>query len=1081
MFEVSERKFSMKRKFMTGVLISLYLVTLLGSLQAQETTSAITGAVRDASGAPVPGAAVTVRNLQTAQARSVATDETGNYKVLSLPVGRYEVQVEKEGFQTFVRTGLETVVGQQAVVNIQLQVGEVQQSVTVTAEAPLVNATTTSIAGLVSEQEVKDLPLNGRSWDTLLTLNPGTSNMTGERSLKSAATGPGYNFVVSGNRIDFNNILMNGIEYTGTSAAYTMPGGVSGQLLGVDAVQEFNVLTNTYGAEYGKHSGAQVNVVTMSGTNQFHGDVFEFIRNSALDARNFFSVLSSEPPFKRNQFGGAAGGPIVKDKVFIFGNYEGFRQRLAESYQTGVPDLTARQGLLPNPTTGQLQNIGLAPGIAAFLPLWPLPNGPELLSNTGLPTGAAFFYSNPVQAIREDFGNIRADETLSAKDTLSQIYTVDDGQSLTPQPIPTSQTLITIRSQVASLQETHIFSPSTLSTFRFGFSRSRWESNGEPTLNPPGTSIIPGEPTPNITIGGSLAGSASSAFSAAGAANTGNQFGIVGRNLFTWADDVQISKSKHMISVGAWFQRVQMNTLTPSLPFGTVSFGSLQALLQGQSQGASATFNPAELPQRQLEGAWYVQDVIKLRPNLTVSLGLRHEFNNGWNSPQDMLANYIQGANGILSTQPVIGKSVYTENNAKWLFGPRVGVAWSPLARTAVRAGFGTYYNALDYLQRSFQANPITTPNGILNDAIAIGSSSSLVQFPLQLGANTPGAKPTPGGVQPNIKMATVEQWNLKIEQGITANTLFSVEYIGEHGFHLPVVADVNSVFPTPQANGFTEPFPTTLVRPNNSLAAAKNLLGEGLSSYNALQVAVSHRFSHGLQFRANYTYSKSMDNISVTYAGDSVDTPTVLSASHNLKYDWGPSDFNVTNRVSGNFSYQIPFGSGAAIGGHTSGIVNKVISGWSWNGIVTLQDGTPFSALAGLNRSNDGNTQNPDRASVNPNFTGPVILGNPNEWFNPNAFILQPPGFYGNVGRDTLVGPGLTELDMSLFKSTAITERLRGELRIEAFNLFNTANFGAVSNSVFQSNGTVATGAGLISSTQAAQRELQFGLKLIW
>ena len=314
-----------------GWLLLAWLIFLAGIALAQVTASVV-GTVQDASGAVIPGVAVTVKNLETGAARALVTDDRGYYRALSLPVGRYEMTAEKTGFQTQVRTGINLVIGQEAVVNLRLEVGEVQQAVLVTAEAPIVNTTTASTAGLVGEQQVKDLPLNGRSFDNLIALNPGTSNPTALKGTVGAR-GPGNFFNIAGRRGDENLFLLNGIEYSGSAIVGSTPGGASGQLLGIDAVREFNMQANTYGAQYGKRAGGQVNIVTMSGGNQFHGTLFEFLRNSALDARNFFdrgSVTNQRrlPPFARNNFGASAGGPIRKDKSFVFGNYEGLRQRL---------------------------------------------------------------------------------------------------------------------------------------------------------------------------------------------------------------------------------------------------------------------------------------------------------------------------------------------------------------------------------------------------------------------------------------------------------------------------------------------------------------------------------------------------------------------------------------------------------------------------------------------------------------------------------------------------------------------------------------------------------------------------------
>jgi hypothetical protein len=1050
----------------TGWALALVFLLMSATSNAQQPTGSITGVVQDASGAAVAGATVTVRSVETGQTRTLVANESGNYSALSLPVGEYEIRAEKTGFSPVVRAGVTLVVAQQAVVNITMSVGGIQQAVTVTGEAPLVNTTPASTAGLVDEDQVKDLPLNGRSWDTLLTLNPSSTNFSSNQSPTSTGKGLGFNFSVSGNREDFNIFLMNGIEYTGVSTADVMPGGVSGLLLGVDAVREFNVQQNTYGAEYGKKSGAQVSVVTMSGSNQLHGDVFEFLRNSVFDAENLFTAFGTpNPPFKRNQFGGALGGPIKKDKTFIFGNYEGFRQRLNLSDITFVPDTAVRNG-------------PAAPGIAAYFALWPVQNGPEVGNGTAIAT------SNPLESIREDFGNVRIDQNFSSKDTLTGVYTIDDGNSLVPGSNPLTQTISILRAQVASISETHVFSPSLLNVARFGFSRAKWTLNATPPVTPPGTSFVPGQPVGEISIG-SAGFNAPGAVSVAGT-NGSQQFERIARNLFTYSDDVQLTRGKHLISTGVWIQRVQSNDDAANQRYGLATFSSLAAFLTGKATQIAAVLNPTEIGWRQLAGAWYVQDVISLRSNLTLSLGLRHEFNNGWNSPDGIASNYVLGTAGCspgtaqcLQTQPVLGTSPYTENNAKLLFSPRIGLAWSPFSKTAVHVGFGTYYDQMDYIGSCCDGSPI---GSALNINPSIGSKSAPATFPVQLTPNLPDAKASPAGVQPNLKMPTVEEWTLKIEQGITPNMVFSIAYVGERGFHLPDTVDMNTVTPTATANGsIGAPFPATIVRANNSIANTRYTVSNANSSYNALQVSMTRRFSQSLQFRGNYTWSKSLDNHSSSFlANEGIDGSTTVMIPQNLRNNWGLSTFNPSQQVSGNFSYDLPIGRGRLLGTGVSGAVDKFIGGWSWHGILSVQSGYPFTPLVGSNQSNNGDSRNPDRVSINPNFTGQVITGTATQWFNPLAFSLPLAGTYGNASRGILTGPGLVEFDTSLFKTTAITERIKTEFRAEFFNVVNHPNLGLPVVTTFSSTGVSPT-AGAITYTATTQREIQLGLKLLW
>jgi hypothetical protein len=1072
------------------VLKLLVLAATAGVAWAQESAS-ISGTVTDTTGAVVPHATVKVKNVETGATRTLFTDGVGIYRALSLAVGRYEVKFEKTGFKAVIQKGINLVVGQQAVVNMALDVGAVSEQVTVTTEPSLVNVTPVSTAGLVGEQQVKDLPLNGRSFDNLITLNPSTANTSSYRSTTSTGAGQGNNFSVGGGREDYNIFLLNGVEYTGLSTADVIPGGTSGQLLGVDAVREFNVQQNAYGAEYGKRSGGQVRIVTMSGSNDFHGTLFEFIRNNVLDARNFFDQ-GPTPPFKRNQFGGSAGGPLKKDKTFIFGNYEGFRQRLALSSVAVVPDDNARNGFLPN-SSGVLQNIGLAPGIKPYFALWPEPNGPELLVNN-VPTGAALAFSHPGQKIREDFGNIRLDHNLGNDDTLSGAYTIDDGDNLTPGANPLQQTLTLLRAHVFSLQHTHTFSSSTLNNALIGFSRAKLHLNSAMAVNDPSLVFVPGAAVGQISIGASGLGTLGS-FASAGASG-GQQFEIMARNLFTYADDVQMSRGRHLIRLGAWFQRVQSNDDAADQRNGVASFTDLQSFMLGKARQVVATLNPLEIPWRQWEGAWFVEDSIKLHPKFTLSLGLRQEFNNGWNSPTGQASNFVFGPNGILLTQPVIGESVYANNNAKLLFGPRVGIAWAPFSKTAIHVGFGTYYNQLDYMGSCCDAAPLLP----FNDKVSITGAT----FPLAVTSSAPGAKTAPSGVDPNLKTPTVEQYTLRIEQGIRANTVVSIGYVGSHGYHLLNTVDVNTAIPTILPDGSQQfVFTGTVTKPiappraNPNLSNTRYTLSNANSNYNGAQVDVLHRFSHGLQFRGNYTFSKSLDIHSSSFlANEGIGGSTTVMDPRNLRVDYGPSNFDITHRFTGNFSYQLPIGRGQPFLGGVTGVVDKLVSGWQWNGIAIIQSGFPFTPLVGFNASGNGDSRAPDRVSLNPNFSGDPIIGTPGQWFTPGAFLVPcTPGVtvntlpncpalrgtYGNAGRDILRGPGLGSFDTSVFKTTKITERLNLQFRAEAFNVLNRTNLGMPVISTFTSSGAVSPSAGLITYTATSSRQLQFGLKLGW
>src|SRR5467141_5273613 len=686
-------------------LLTLFMVlSCLASVRAQISAS-IKGIVTDSSGAPVPSATVKTKNLETGAIRSGITDDLGRYLVLALPVGEYEVRVAKAGFQDAIRSGIHLVVGQEANVDFLLQVSSAKTEINVSGDAPMVSVTTQDISGMVGEQALKDLPLNGRSYDLLLPLNPGivnfTSQKTGGTGISNSSTAS--NFSVTGNRPQQNIFLLNGVEYTGAAENNMTPGGPSGMLLGVEAVREFNVQRDSYSAELGKRPGGQVVIVTRSGSNQWHGAAFEFLRNNALDAPNFFDQ-GSAPSFQRNQFGSSIGGPLRSDKSFLFANYEGFRQHLHQTSVAFVPSLASR--------------AIAAPSVQPLLNLWPTP-----LPGAQDFNGISQFFSSPLQTIREDFGTARFDHIFSQRDTLAAIYTADDGRDFTATPLdPFSSDILALREQVLSLEETHIFSPALLNTARIGFSRAGYFFNGEPTPGTPAANVpgfLVGHPVGAVVVGGSAASNPQAQLGLAGSNNGSNLH--IARNLFTYEDHVALTRGRHQLEFGAWFQRFQSNETIALSQFGQATFTSLQTFLQGTISSFLFDPSPTEMNWRSLFGAWYAQDTIRVTPRFTMTLGFRDEFTTGWNEAHGRAANYFF-TNGVINSAPHVGDSLFQNNNAKFLPQPRIGVAWSPVSpKTVIRAGFGMYNDLQDAL--GYRADQ----NAPFNPVYTIGSATTPV------------------------------------------------------------------------------------------------------------------------------------------------------------------------------------------------------------------------------------------------------------------------------------------------------------------------------------------------------------------
>ncbi len=1045
------------------------LTLLLGfsaCLQAQVVGGSISGVVHDETGSALPAATVVITNAETGAERKAVTDDGGRYAAISIAVGQYQITVTKQGFASQVKTGINLVIGQTARVDFTLPLGEVRQVVTVEEAPATVSVSTQQTSGLVNERQVKELPLNGRSYDELITLNPAIVNYSSQRSggVGTSNSAVGNMFAVSGHRPQENLFLLNGIEYTGASEINNTPGGASGQLLGVDAVREFNVVTDTYGAEYGKRPGAQISIVTASGTNEFHGSAYEFLRNSVLDARNFFDQ-GAIPQFQRNEFGGALGGPIKKNKLFVFGNYEGFRQHLGLSDVTLVPDNAARAGFLPD-SKGHLAPVKVAPSAAALLSLWPVQNGPDL----GSGIGEAF--SHPLQTIREDFGTSRVDYNLSDRDTLFGVYTVDDSADNTPTVNPLSGVVETLREQVASLQEQHVFSPNVLNTARFGFSRAGYFFTGKTPVDVPGW--VEGAPIGAVVVGGGTALNGASQISLAGT-NAGSNLSAV-RNLFTYDDHIAINRGMHSIEAGVWFQRIQANDNLAQYQYGQASFASLAAFLQGTISTFTVVPSPTALGWRSLEAAGFVQDAMRITRTLEIRVGFRFESTDGWNEAHGRGSNYLFDSNGVIQTNPRIGDSVFTVNRAKFLPQPRVGVAWDPFGKgkTVIHAGFGIYNALLDSLDyRLDQTAPFNTTESLKNVSLAnlrIAPGSTLSH----------GGLISPSGIQPDAYTPTIVSYTFKVEQEIAPNTALTVGYVGSHGYHEMLSLDANEPFPSVASGAVFYPKNAPLANPK--LANTTSWFSEGISSYNALEVDVNRRFSRGFQLRGVYTFSKSLDDGTAWNSSVAANAPGFVMFPLNPKWDWGLSTTDVRNLAVINGTYELPVGRGKTFFGSASGWRDKFVTGWSVSGIGTVQSGLPFTPQLGYNPTNNGDSRNPIRPSWNPAFTGNVINGSPNQYFNPAAFITPANGRYGNVGRDVLIGPGITTLDFSALKNTNLSERFKLQFRAEAFNMLNHANFATPNPVVFTSASAIpAPTAGVITATSTTSRQIQFGLKLLF
>jgi Carboxypeptidase regulatory-like domain len=1043
------------------------------SAMAQVVGGTIAGDVVDPAGGAVSGARVLIRDQETGTVRELITSEGGAFSAPSIPVGEYSVTISRDGFAPLQRTGISLAVGQGIHLHLTLTVGGANETVSVVDTPQVVDLSTQQSQGLVGERQVKELPLNGRSYDQLIELNPAAVSYTTERSggVGTSNSSVGNMFSVSGRRPQDNLFLLNGVEYTGASLINVTPGGTSGQLLGVDAVREFNVVSDTYGANYGKRTGAQISIVTASGGNALHGSVYEFMRNSALDARNYFDQAKI-PEFQRNNFGAALGGPLRHDKLFAFGNYEGYRQNLGLSAVSFVPDDASRAAAVPS--------------VIPLLALWPIANGPELLNPNGTPSGIAEAFSNPPQNVREDFGTTRVDTNLTPNDLLFGVYTVDDSDAATPSQNPYSTIYERLREQVVSAQEQHVFSPTLLNTARFGYSRASYYFTGEVPVSVPGW--VAGAPIGAVVISGSTASNGASQITLAGA-NTGSNNDTV-RNLFTADDHVFWTHDKHQIEAGVWLQRLQSNDNLAQNQYGQASFSTLASFLRGNVATFTVVPAPTELGWRSLFIAGYIEDAWKVTPRLEVRAGFRSESSTGWNEVQNRASNY-GFSDGVINTNPTIGGSALSQNRAKFLPEPRVGVAYDVFGngKTALRASFGVHKALLDTLDyRLDQTAPFNTTLSFSNTTV--DKLAGLAD------GSTPGSGLiSPSNVQPDIATPTVLAWTVKLEQQIAPATSLTIGYVGSHGYNQILSEDQNTpqtvVCPATSCPAALLPgtiyYPTT-VKANPNVANTTSWVSQGISNYNALEVDVRKQLSHGLQLRGIYTWASNLDDGSAWNTSVSANTPAFVMYPGNPRLDYGLAATNIRNSAAINGTWELPFGRESL--SHANPLTRQVISGWSVSGIATLQSGFPFSPQLGYNPTGNGDTRNPVRPTLNPDFHGSLYSKSPNQWFNPAAFTAPYPGTFGDAGRDTLSGPGLADLDVSLAKSTTIREGLHAQFRAEFFNVLNHSNF-TTPNAVVYSSGptpktptaeaTQSATAGVVSATATTSRQIQFGLKLLF
>jgi Carboxypeptidase regulatory-like domain/TonB dependent receptor/TonB-dependent Receptor Plug Domain len=1130
-----------------GLLALMFFLVLSVPAYGQVTGATLSGTVRDQSGGVLPAANVSIRNVATGVTRAVKTDTAGFYSAPNLLPGSYEITAAAPGFSSEVQNGVVLTVGAEQILNFALQVGQVTQAVQVTAEAPTVQLASSAISAVVSATTVRELPLNGRSWTDLAALQPGVSGVTAIQTDFAAGgdrgnRGFGSQISVAGDRPEQNNYRLDGVSINDFNNA--APGSVLGGDLGVDAVQEFSVLTSNVSAEYGRTSGGVINAITRSGTNQFHGDAYEFLRNDALDAPNFFENAGGikKASFRQNQFGVSAGAPILKDKLFVFGDYEGIRYSKGIPTSITVPSNAARQGILcsapdsgncpgPSPIPG-----GVDPAAQKYLPFWPVSSNILPGSDGDL---ASFTFSAQ-RIVTENFFTIRLDDKLSQKDNLAGTYLYD----FTPYSSPDGLDAVLVNSnthrQIVSLEETHTFGSALVNSARVGFNRL-YELNDKgvgainPLANDPSLAAIPGQFAAHV-----LAGSAIDQFT--GGVN-GNTNTVYGWNSFQGYDDAFWTHGTHSMKFGGEVERMQLNRLGFTDPSGVFTFSTLSDFLINNPHRFTGENHSSVREQglRQTIFGLYAQDDWRFRPNLTVNLGLRWEMATVVNDNRGGMVNLIN----LTDTAPLCGTFIpgcapggplfgnFTRHN----FEPRVGFAWDPFhnGRTAVRGSFGVF----DILPMAYQYIASSTKQFpfVISGAANPGPGSFYTGAFSQLTPKTGGS----ANIEQYPHRSYVMQWNLNVQRELARNLTVMAGYVGSRGVHEPFRSDdADIVLPTMSSAGWlfpqvdvggnqcigstaTSQCPATTgnlpSRINKGFGSIAFLHYEGNSFYNALEVAVQKAMSRGVQFQTSFTWGKSIDTGSATGHGDQFSNSISSLPAYDLRALRARSDFDIKRSLVVSLTWQVPSAKSL------SGPAGWVTSGWELGGIYKVSDGIPFTPTWGTGGDPQGLLNSDDWAFPNrlntPGCATATNPGNPNNYIKTQCFTVPtapdmafwnancdptPPNaqpntgtftapfpqcfnLRGNSGRNTVTGPGLMNLDFSVIKNNSIkriSESFNVQFRAEFFNVLNRANFALPAialfrTDIFDGTGTPSPTAGVLTTTATPGREIQFALKFVW
>jgi len=972
-----------RRCLSSPVLIILLIGLARSSIWAQSTTS-IEGQVVDEFGGSIGGAEVRVGNSNTGIDRSTTTDGSGRYTFAALPVGLYMLEVRASGFKTRLMEEVRLQVAQPTILNFQLQVGDISQSVTVLSDQTLVEHSSISVGHIVDQRAIQETPLNGRYFLDLGLLVPGsvTASQTGFSSYPSRGVGA-LAINTAGNREETVNYMINGITLNNLvfESITFQPS--------IDAIEEFKIDNSTFSAQYGQTSGAVVNIATRSGSNGFHGGVFEYLRNDRFDARNSFTLKSSEPPpFKRNQFGGHIGGPVLKDKLFFFFSYEGLRQR---------------QGLDLNSLvlSDEQRASATDPVIVRLLPLIPRANFFDL-------AGTPRFVGSATAPVDVDQWSADVNYNLSQKDILHGFYAIHDTFVREPNrfgnTIPGFGHDLNVLRQILTINESHVLSSTKVNELRLGFNRSHSGSTPVAQFNPADFGINNGRGTPvglpQINIAG-------------GALNFGgpSQFPSGRRDLtYVAGDTLSIFKGPHLLKIGAEFR--QFYTDSFRLGTGSFNFPSVAAFIADTANSFSITLGnqTARITERALNA--FVQDGYKLRPNLTLELGLRYDWNMTPTEKDDRFIVFDPQTVSLVRVGQQID-NVYHENNKN--LQPRVGFSWDPFndGRTSVRAAYAILVDQpMTSVVTATSANPPLSIPLTFSGPIRLDNALMVAQ----------AAGLSPQTVDHGFDNAYLQSWNLNIQREIAAGITVSVGYYGSKGTHLIIRRNLNQ--PVEGVRPYLSLSPSSPILPGSTLGNIIQAESAGNSSYNAMWITGTQRLRRGLQLSASYTWSRSLDYNSLSSQG------VVVQDSNDLGGDRGLSDFDARHRFVVRAIYDLPFKG------------NAFVNGWQLAAIVQSQSGSPVNIVT-LN-----STINGVPLTVRPDVNGPIVYPHQvNSWFDTSAFTAVPR--FGSLGRNVVIGPTFNNTDIALMKNVNVGDLGRLQLRVEFFDLFNHANLGQPGNVV--------------------------------